>query len=130
MTRLRTVLGLIVGAMLVASSAAHSLLGWPPQRAALEALHASSDVILGLAVGWHFAGVAILTFGAVVLYLFMARLRGRDVPLAPASIIGVAYGVFGVACFAVSRVPFFLGVFTVPGLLLLAAAWPERRHDA
>jgi dolichyl-phosphate-mannose--protein O-mannosyl transferase len=126
MTRLRTVLGLIVGAMLVASSAAHSLLGWPPQRAALEALHASPDLMLGLAVGWHFAGVAILTFGAIVLWLFMARLRGRAVSLAPAVIFAVAYVVYGLGAFAASRVPFFLGVFTLPGLLLLVATWPSR----
>ena len=72
MSRWRTVAGLIAGVLLILSSAAHSLLGWKVQRAGLEAARAPADLILG----WHFAGVAMLTFGVIAIVLAAAAGRG------------------------------------------------------
>ena len=126
MHRTRLALGFAAGAVLVASSAAHSLLGWPALRAALERTHAPAELVTGLAIGWHFAGVAMLTMGGVVLGLFAAAARGRPVPLWPARLVALAYVAFGAWALAVSgRDPFFLATFVAPGLLLGAAAWPR-----
>ena len=76
MSRWRTVAGLIAGVLLILSSAAHSLLGWKVQRAGLEAARALADLILGLGLGWHFAGVAMLTFGVIAIVLAAAAGRG------------------------------------------------------
>ena len=67
MSRLRTALVVAAGLVLIASSAAHSLLGWPSLSARLAAPHAPADLIAGLAMGWHFAGLAMLTFGLLAL---------------------------------------------------------------
>jgi len=122
MSRWRTVLGLIAGALLILSSAAHSLLGWRVQLAGLEAVKAPADLILGLGLGWQFAGVAMLAFGVIVVMLVVAAGRGRPVSLRPVLVIGLAYTVYGIwAMIASGLEPFFL-VFVVPGVLLLAAA--------
>jgi hypothetical protein len=111
----------MAGALLVLSSAAHSLLGWRVQRAALEAARAPADLILGLGFGWQFAGLAMLTFGVIVLLSFTQVLRRRPVSLRPVLAIGVAYTVYGGWALTASGLdPFFL-VFLVPGLLLLLA---------
>ena len=122
MSRVRTLLGFAAGAILVLSSAAHSLLGWPQIAAALAKTSAPPDLVRGLAIGWHFGGVAMLLFGILVILLFAEARKGRPVSLRPALLIGGAYAVFGIGALAVSGVdPFFL-VFIVPGLLLVAAA--------
>jgi hypothetical protein len=123
-------LGLIAGFMLVASSAAHSLMGWPQLRAALVEVHAPDDLVLGLALGWHFAGAAMLAFGCIVLWLYTAVLRRRAVSYQPAFIIALLYLVYGAWAYAASgRNPFFF-VFIVPGVLLAAASWPSRQRHA
>jgi len=120
---IRTVLGIVAGLVLIASSAAHSLLGWPQLRARLVATNAPADLITGLAVGWHFSGVSMLAFGVLVLWTFTGRGPERLVSLVPARVIALVYVAFGVAALAVSGMdPFFL-IFVVPGLMLLAAAW-------
>jgi hypothetical protein len=120
--RLRVVLGIVAGVILVGSSAAHSLLGWKQLGAALASAGAAPDLITGLGIGWHFAGVAMLTLGVIVIRLF-ADLRRRHVSLWPGLIIAVVYLAFGAWALAVSDMnPFFL-IFIVPGLLLLLASW-------
>ena len=123
MQRGRLGLGLLAGIMLVASSAAHSLLGWPQLRQRLTDAHAPVDLIVALSLGWYFAGLAMLTFGVLVILLFADALKRRPVSLRPALLVGLAYLVFGTWSLTVSSLdPFFL-VFLVPGVLLLVAAW-------
>ncbi len=123
MQRGRLVLGLIAGVLLLASSAAHSLLGWPQLRHGLTEANAPADLIVGLSLGWHFAGVAMLVFGVIVVLLFADALRRQAVSLRPALLIGLAYLVFGTWALTASNLdPYFL-VFIVPGVLLLLAAW-------
>jgi hypothetical protein len=123
MNRLRAPLGLLAGVLLIVSSAAHSLLGWRQLGIALAATQAPADLVTGLSIGWHFAGLAMFAFGCIALVTFADALRGRPVSFRPAAIIALVYLLFGVWALKVSDVnPFFL-VFIVPGLLLAAASW-------
>jgi hypothetical protein len=127
MSRLRALLGVLCGVILVGSAAAHSLLGWPAMRGQLERAGAAPDLVTGLSIGWNFAGLAILLFGILALWQFGAALRGRAVSLQPLALVGVAYAAFGVWALVVARMnPFFLMVFVVPGILLAIAAWEGR----
>lgn len=123
MNRIRIALGLLAGMLLVLSSAAHSLLGWKQLSRALTTTNAPPDLITGLSIGWHFAGVAMLAFGCIVLYTFTEALRRRPVSFRPVGFIALVYIVFGIWALTASNLdPFFL-VFIVPGLLLAAASW-------
>lgn len=125
MSNARNILGAVSGAMLVASSAMHSFLGWPSLRGQLQAVNAPASLIGGLAIGWHFAGLAIWAFGIIALKLFVDRLRGRPAELWPAKFIAVVYTLFGIGAIVASMEPFFL-IFVVPGALMAVAAWqPE-----
>ncbi len=118
--------GLAAGALLILSAAAHSLLGWPELAAELGKLAPPPDLARALAVGWHFGGVAMLGFGAVVVDSFIRALRGREVDWRPARIVGLAYLAFGAGALAATGGrPFFL-LFLVPGMVILAAARDGR----
>ena len=123
MNRLRIGLGLLAGVLLVLSSAAHVLLGWKQLGIELAKTQAPLNLVSGLSIGWHFAGVAMLAFGCIVLFTFVEALRGRPVSFRPVGFIALVYIVFGIWALSVSNLdPFFL-VFIVPGLLLAAASW-------
>ena len=125
MIRARSILGIVAGVLMIASAAAHSLLGWPQLRARLAQSQVPGDLAQGLAVGWHFGGAAMVAFACIVLWVFVRRLRARAAPLTPPAIISVLYLAFGGGALAVTGDPFFL-VFIVPGLLLAAASFPRR----
>lgn len=121
MARGRAVLGLIAGGMLILSSAAHSLLGWPALRGQLAAVPVPADLLLGLQIGWQFGGLAMLVFGIVVVALFAKRFRGENAATGTAAVVAAAYLAFGCWALVASRFePFFL-VFIVPGILLALA---------
>ena len=129
MTRLRIVLGHVAGVLMLASSAAHSLLGWPALRGALAAVNAPNDLVSGLRIGWLFGGVAMLVFACLVLGTFVGLTRKRLAPLGPPLLIGAAYIAFGAWAFVISGLePFFFSIFVVPGLMLVAASWGPRRE--
>ncbi len=122
MTKGRAIAGLAAGILMIASAAAHSLLGWKALAAELTAAGATGDLVRNLAMGWHFGGVAMLVFGLLALELFLPAWRGGVVATAPARLVGAAYALFGVVAMAMSDWnPFFL-VFFVPGALLVFAA--------
>lgn len=122
MSRLRIIMGFVAGAILVASSGAHAFLGWPAVRIQLLKAHVPIDLLGGMLVVWQFGGVAMLTFGVIVLWLFTNLINGRVVSLRPALLIGIAYVAFGVWALAIGGLsPFFL-LFLIPGLLLVGAA--------
>lgn len=122
MARLRAILGLIAGVILILSSVAHSLLGWKGLSAQLAAAQVPPDLTFGLKVGWHFGGVAMLAFGTITVALFARRLRGESVPSFPALVIAVAYLVFGMWALIASHFNLFFLLFIVPAALLVAAA--------
>lgn len=126
MSKSRLGFGFVSGAIMALSVAPHSLVGWPTLRASLERANAPADLITGLALGWHFAGVSMLAFGCIVIATFVDVARRRPVSLRPAQIIAALYTIAGVAAFLASgRNPFFLVVFLLPGLLLGAAVMPS-----
>jgi hypothetical protein len=126
MAKLRNILALIAAAILILSSAAHSILGWKALRAQLEAAHAPADLILALQCGWLFGGVAMFAFGIIVAAIFIARLRGENVSTFPALVIAIAYVAFGAWALSATRNPFF-AIFLVPGVMLLPAASSRPR---
>jgi hypothetical protein len=125
MRQFQNVLGLLAGAILVLSSAAHSVLGWKQMQSSLAATNAPPDLVQGLRIGWLFGGVAILTFGCVALAVFASILRGRALSRLPTLLIAVAYLAFGVWALVTSGDPFFY-IFIVPGAMLAIASIPAR----
>ena len=125
MRQFQNMLGLLAGAILVLSSAAHSVLGWKQMQSSLAATNAPPDLVQGLRIGWLFGGVAILTFGCIALAMFANRLRGRTVSLLPTALIALAYLWFGAWALVTSGNPFFY-IFIVPGAMLAIASLPTR----
>ena len=111
---------------MIASSAAHSLLGWPPLSARLAAVNAPVDLVSGLAMGWHFAGLAMLTFGLLALWLASVTQRAINVRL-PVGLIGVAHIAFSAGAAAAFGFDLIEVVFLVPGVLLTTAALVPAR---
>lgn len=122
MQKLRTMLGLVAGVMLLLSAAAHSLLGGKAMGDQIAPFKLPPDLVRGLLVGWHFGGVAMLVFGVIALVLFGRRLKGESTPSYPAWVIGFGYLAFGIVALVISGFNPFYSVFIVPALLLLAAA--------
>jgi hypothetical protein len=118
-------LGLLAGAILVLSSAAHSVLGWRQMQSGLAATNVPPDLVQGIRVGWLFGGVAILTFGCIALAVFANVLRGRPVSLLPTALIALTYLWFGAWALVTSGNPFFY-IFVVPGFMLAIASIPTR----
>jgi hypothetical protein len=122
-------LGLLAGVVLILSSGAHSLLGWPQVRAELAAANVPADLAFGLKVSWLFGGVAMLALGIITVAFFARRLRGDQGTSLVPGVIAAVYVVFGCwALVANGFNPFFL-VFAVPGLLIAVAA-PARLPSA
>ena len=127
MKRARLIVGVIAGLMLLASSAAHSILGWRSLAEQLANTNVSSDLLTGLRIGWMFGGAAMVILGFVAVTTFVDRLRGGKAPLSHVIAIAVVYMAFGAWAIAASGGDlFFLGVFVVPGALLGIAA---NGHD-
>lgn len=130
MSRLSRALAIVAAAILVLSSGAHSLLGWPALRARLAEANVPADLVGGLAMGWHFAGIAMLVLGILVFWLLTAGSRGGGSVALPLQIIGGAYELFAVGSFAMLGWDQFLLTFLVPGTLLSVAAAGMRRQRA
>jgi hypothetical protein len=130
MSRVRSVLGIVGGSLLVLSAGAHSLVGGKELREALVTAQVPPDLLRGALIGWHFGGVAMLAFGVIVLQAFARKRDAAPVSLLPARIVAVTYLGFGAAALLFTGFdPFFL-VFIVPGLLLGLAAFGNPAHPA
>ena len=123
---MKNILGLIAGAFLIVSAGLHSVLGWRALGKQLADAGAPADLILGLQIGWHFAGLAMLAFGLIVLSIFRHAQRGETPSMIPVYIIAIAYLAFGVYALGVSNFNPFFFIFIVPGVLLGAAAAGRR----
>ena len=122
-SKARHILGILTGVLLVLSSGAHSFLGWRAMTEQLAAVGAPDDLVTGLAIGWHFAGMSIFLFGVMVIMTFVARLRGLPASLAIPRLIAIGYTVFGLGAYKASGNNFFMTVFVVPGVLTSLASW-------
>ena len=118
-------LGFIAGALILASSAAHSFAGWAAIGAELAKTNAPADLVTGLAAGWYFGGAAMLIIGVTVIVQFLEVRRNPSASLRATQVAGLVYLAFGFWVLAVTREP-FAALFIVPGLLLAAASWGRR----
>jgi hypothetical protein len=118
-SRLSTIAGSLAGVFMLLSAPAHSLLGWPELRAELGRTTAPADLVRALQIGWHFGGLAMAAFGAIILHVFRSRARGIHGFAGPAWVVAILYLGFGAAALVLTAFdPFFL-VFVVPGALVL-----------
>jgi hypothetical protein len=122
MSKLRNVLGLIAGVILVLSSGAHTTLGWQALGAELAKTNAPADLVTGLEIGWKWGGAAMLVFGVIVIAVFLKRLRGEAVPTFGPALVSVAYVGFGAWALVHSNYDPFFFIFIVPGVLLALAS--------
>jgi hypothetical protein len=114
--------GFMAGAILVTSGLMHSLLGWREMKAAFSPTGAPSELVAGLAVPWHFAGLSMVTFGALVIAGFLGAARHHEGSLRVPRIIALAYVAFAVGgAIFIKLDPTFL-LFLVPGAMVLAAS--------
>lgn len=128
MKRARLILGIVAGVALLASSVAHTWLGWKSLAERLARTNAPPDLVAGLHIGWAFGGACMVSLGIIVIATFVGRLRGAKPPLLPIAVIAVVYMAFGAWSIAESGGDlFFLGVFVVPGALLGIAANGQDR---
>lgn len=123
MKHLRSILGFLAGALLILSSAAHSLLGWSELRTELLKVHLAPDLIFSVGIGWHFGGLCMFLFGAIPMLQFGRLRRHPDTSLLPSLILALGYLAFGSWTLVASHWNPFFAVFLVPGALLLIAAW-------
>jgi len=128
MKRARLILGILAGAMLLASSVAHTWLGWKSLAERLARANVPPDLRAGLHIGWAFGGAAMAILGIIAIATFVGRLRGARPPLLPVAVTAVIYMAFGAWAIAESGGDlFFLGVFVIPGALLGIAANGQDR---
>lgn len=128
MSRLPRALAITAAVILLLSSGAHSIVGWASVRAKLAEANVPSELVVGLAMGWHFAGVAMLVLGILVLWLLAESRRSTTNVALPLQVIGGAYELFAIGCFAFIGWDPFLLTFFVPGTLLSIAAALMRRQ--
>lgn len=129
MKRARLILGIVAGVMLLASSVAHTFLGWKSLAEQLARTNVPPDLQAGLHIGWAFGGAAMVILGFIAVTTFVDRWRGGRAPLSPVIAIAVVYMAFGAWAISASGGDlFFLGVFVIPGALLGIAANGQDRE--
>jgi hypothetical protein len=120
------VLGAVASLLLLLSSVGHSLMGWPELRIQLEVEGITPDLLRALQVAWQFGGMAMFTFGLILLKVFVDASRGKPFHPDAARVIGSVYLFFGVwAMTFIELHPLYLAA-VFPGLMLLVAAWPKK----
>jgi len=124
MIKVRSILGLIAGAILILSSAAHSILGWKGLSEKLAHTNVPPDLVFGLKAGWEFGGLAMLAFGIIVIPPFLKRLRGGQASTFPALVVSITFFVIGAWALAASNFERFFWLFIVIGALLLIGGLP------
>ena len=123
MTRVRSILGIVSGVMMILSAFAHGIPGWQMMGARLAATNAPADLQTGFKIGWIWGAPPMFIFGVICVTTFLARLRGKPVSLLVPALIAITYIGFGVWALLESGDPFFL-IFIVPGVLLAVATIP------
>ncbi|HSS18875.1 MAG TPA: hypothetical protein VLL54_02265 [Pyrinomonadaceae bacterium] len=126
----RVVLGITAGLSIVATGAMHSLVGWGQLKAVLANTQVPAEVLIGLQIPWHLAGVAMVTFGSITIALVVSFARGRKVSFLAIRFIAIAYVAFGSWALVAVKLDPFLMIFVVQGTMLLVVAWkPIRKQE-
>lgn len=116
-----TVAGSLGAILIILSAPMHSLVGWPELRSQLVGVTAPADLLLGLQIGWHFGGAAMVALGFIALHVFYRRARGETASLVPAWTVAGLYVLFGGTALVVTGLDPFFAVFIMPGALILGA---------
>ena len=66
----------------------------------------------------------MFAFGCIIIWEMANVGRRGALALWPVLLIGVMYVAFGVWAQLISSLNFFLLAFVIPGVILIAAAWP------
>ena len=120
--KIKSVFGLIGGAILILSAGAHSVLGWQALRGERAKTNAPPDLVQGLEVGWIFGGFVMVVLGVICISTFSKRFRGEPASTFAPAIISAGYlGFAAWAALTAGGDPFFL-IFVVPAVLLAIAS--------
>jgi hypothetical protein len=119
-------IGTVIGILMAAMGAIHSLLGWKQVQKLLEPVNVPADFISGLAVPWHYTGLGMIVFGSIVSGFFAQRLRGASPPAFPALVTGLFYVAFALlGAIFIKPDPTF-AMFGIPGALILVSIFAGR----
>ena len=122
--KIKGIVGLIGGAILLLSAGAHSMLGWKAMSERLAQSNAPADLVQGLQVGWIYGGFVMVVLGVLCINTFAKRLRGEKASTFAPVVISVGYLAFAAwAAVATGADPFFM-IFVVPAVLLAIASIP------
>lgn len=116
MSKARDIVGVLSGIILLLCAAAFFFA-------------APEDVVARGSIGVLLATIAILLCGFVLFGVFITRLRGREAPLWPARLIGIAYTIAGLVAYKMSGNNFFITIFVVPGILIALASWGSDQEE-
>jgi hypothetical protein len=117
---------LVSGILLLATAAAHGLLGWPAVRGELDAVHPPDDIVRAISIGWLYGSAAMAAFGVLALGAWRAARTGRMPVAGVAGTISALYvGFGGWALVRTSGGAHFIA-FVALGLLLGLAAYGAR----
>jgi hypothetical protein len=130
MSRICSVSLVVAGLLLVLSSAAHAGMGWPLMASELAKVAAPADLTDGLAVGWYFGSVAMLAFGVIALTAGFSAVTSRGSVFWASLVVGLAYGGFGLATYAVHHETHFLGFVAIGALAAFGSIRALGRRGA
>ena len=124
-----SVVGFVAGFFLVASAAAHALLGWPQVREALKGFQVEPQLVGALAAAWYFGSISMLGFGLILLSQARCKLAGKPVQLGPTWTIAALYAAFGTVAFILRDYnPHFL-LFVCTGAVVAIFGYLAGRND-
>lgn len=127
MRKLRLVLGLLAGGLLLLSSIAHSVLGWAALQTELDPTGIGPDLRLALGISWRLGGAAMIAFGTIVIATMLRLRRGEATWTFPATVIGLVYLLYGAWAWVLSGFdPFFFLLFVLPGAMVVIATTGHR----
>jgi hypothetical protein len=99
----------------------HGFLGIKPVEAAITATMLPPDIVRVIWIVWYFVSGCMVTFGALLFWVWPAIKIGSSSRSAVALIVGVFYTVTGISCFVYSgRDPFWL-LFLVQGVIVIGS---------
>ena len=114
---MRAYIVIAAGVIMVLSSAAHGLLGWPAMRTELNKIGAAQDLSHALATGWYFGSVAMLAFGLITILSGLRLKRNDRSGASTLAIIAAGYIVFGTCALVQSGFNTHFLLFILTGVL-------------
>ncbi len=126
--QIRAILGIVAACIMLLSSFAHTLGGWPHMAGRLKSLQAPVDLILALKLGWILGSACMLAFALIAAVLCVRRLRGISVSAFPLAVIAVVYTGYGMLALVATQYQLGFLIFLIPGMLLLIAAPEPKSH--